>query len=103
MTAKKSGTVTVKTDEPKPAKVPTRAAEKFTFKSKYRDDQVALFKSGEKRIDGSIKVITEWAKFDRNTWDTRDPKAAQRMRDIIAERKRDGNPIHIFETTNMKE
>lgn len=94
MTAEKKGTGK-SPDKPEEPKV-------YTFKSKYRNDKVALFKSGEKRIDGSIKVITEWADFSRNTWTTRDPKKAERMRAIIKERERDGVPIHVFETTDMK-
>lgn len=95
MTAKK-GTV------PEGPTKPEETDKVFTFKSKFREDKVALFKTGEKRIDGSIKVVTEWAEFDRNTWTTRDPEKAERLRQIIKERERDRNPLHVFETTDMK-
>jgi hypothetical protein len=82
---------------PKPAEPET-----FTFKSKYREDKIALNKIGEKRVDGTVKMVTTWAEFQRNTWTTRDPKKARRLREIIKERLRDGDPIHVIETTNLK-
>lgn len=98
MTAKKG---TVLEGPTKPEKT-DKGDKVYTFKSKYRDDKVVLFKRGEKRIDGTTKVISEMAEFDRNTWTTRDPEKAERLRQIIKERERDRNPLHVFETTDMK-
>jgi len=75
---------------------------KYTFKSKYSDDKITLVKSYKtKNPDNSYTFVSGYvAEFDHNNWFTYDPKMAQKMRDMIEERK-DINPLHVFETTDM--
>lgn len=76
---------------------------KFTFKSKYRDDVLNLEKGKiTSRPDGSR--MTEGrldAQFSFNTFTTYDPEIAQKIRDVIASRKREGRDIGIFETSDL--
>lgn len=77
--------------------------EMWVFKSKWKRDQVTLQKTlKDKAADGSPIIRPGYtAVFDRNTWTTRDERWATKLRDIIAERLRDGNPLHVVETTKL--
>ena len=77
---------------------------KFVFKSKYREDQVSLqkpqvesFSDGSKRVMGGSIIP-----FHRYTWSTDDPIQAEKLRAVIAQRLRLGDPIHIMETTGVE-
>jgi hypothetical protein len=74
----------------------------FVFKSKYIKDRVTLVKPRKIKYDDGTMFIDpgKFAEFDRNTWSTQDPLLAQKLRDMIEERK-DVNPLHIVETTTM--
>jgi hypothetical protein len=80
-------------------------AEHFVFKSKYKDDKVTLKKGRKEQLpDGSTYVEPPvLAEFSRYTWVTDDPVYAEILRDGIKKRLLHGNPIHILETTSIKE
>jgi hypothetical protein len=77
----------------------------FVFKSKYKEDKVTLKKGRKESLpDGSSRVEAPvLAEFTRYTWSTDDPASAEILRGFIADRLRAGNPLHILETTQIKE
>jgi hypothetical protein len=77
----------------------------FVFKSKYKEDKVTLKKGIKEQMpDGSARVQAPvLAEFSRFTWSTDDPVSAETLRGFIAQRLRDGVPLHIQETTTIKD
>ncbi len=93
------------TNEPsKPVKLDP-AVPHFVFKSKYKEDKVTLKKGIKERMpDGSTRVEAPiMAEFNRYTWATDNTEYAEILRGGIANRLLNGNPIHIQETTSLKE
>ena len=77
----------------------------FVFKSKFKEDKVTLVKGVKERLpDGSARITPGvLAEFNHYTWKTDDVKLAKILRDGIAARLLHGIPLHVFETTTIKE
>lgn len=77
----------------------------FVFKSKFKEDKVTLKKGLKETMpDGSMRVQAPvLAEFSHFTWITDDTNRAALLRAAIEERLLHGSPIHIQETTNIKE